>query len=67
MLDTLVIAGTVEVQNAPFQAYDPVTGEAYRGSGEYVINGNGTRLGPYEIVAPLGAGPSTCRRYAGWR
>ncbi len=41
------VAGTTEVQNAPFQAYDPVTGEAYRGSGQYVLNGNGTRLGPY--------------------
>ena len=42
------IVGTVEVQNPPFEAYDPVTGEPYRGSGEYVINGNGIRLGPYQ-------------------
>jgi hypothetical protein len=41
------IVGTVEEQNSPFEAYDPVTGEAYRGSGQYVLNSNGTRLGPY--------------------
>lgn len=41
------VAGTTEVQNAPFQAYDPVSSEAYRGSGQYVLNGGGTRLGPY--------------------
>ncbi len=46
------IAGTTEVQNAPFQAYDPTTGEAYRGSGQYVLNGGGTRLGPYADVNP---------------
>jgi hypothetical protein len=46
------IAGTTEVQNSPFEAYDPVTGETYRGSGQYVLNGNGTRLGPYADLDP---------------
>lgn len=41
------VPGTTEVQNPPYEAFDPVTGEAYRGSGQYVLNGNGTRLGPY--------------------
>ncbi len=41
------IPGTVEEQNAPFEAFDPDTGEAYRGAAEYVINSEGTRLGPY--------------------
>lgn len=42
------VAGTTEVQNPPFQAYDPApSNEAYRGSGMYVLNGNGIRLGPY--------------------
>jgi hypothetical protein len=41
------IPGTSELQNPPFEAFDPVTGEAYRGSGQYVLEGNGIRLGPY--------------------
>lgn len=41
------IPGTVEEYSAPFEAHDPATGEPYLGSGMYVINGNGTRLGPY--------------------
>jgi hypothetical protein len=44
------ISGTTEIQNAPFQAYDPLPhppGETYRGAAQYVINGNGTRLGPF--------------------
>ena len=45
------IAGTTEMQTAPFQAFDPVTGEAYLGSGQYVLNGNGIRLGPYTDAA----------------
>ncbi len=41
------IAGTVEQQNGVFTAYDPDTGEGYYGSGEYVMNTEGSRLGPY--------------------
>ncbi len=41
------ISGTTETQHAPYEAFDPATGEGYYGSGQYVINGNGTRLGPY--------------------
>jgi len=41
------VPGTVEEQNAPFEAFDPITGEAYHGSGQWVINSEGTRLGPY--------------------
>ena len=49
----LSLAGTTEVQNAPFQAYDSTApNETYRGSGQYVLNGNGTRLGPYADVNP---------------
>jgi len=43
----LSIPGTTEEQNTPFEAYDPVTGEAYHGSGQWVVNSEGTRLGPY--------------------
>ena len=43
-----VITGTTPEQNAPFEAFDPVTGEAYYGSGQFVINAGGTRLGPFE-------------------
>jgi len=43
----LSIAGTTEVQSAPFTAFDDATGEGYVGSGQYVINGGGTRLGPF--------------------
>ncbi|MBP1611708.1 MAG: Fibronectin type domain protein [Acidobacteria bacterium] len=42
------VAGTVETHNPPFEPYDAApSSEAYRGSGMYVINGGGTRLGPY--------------------
>jgi len=41
------IPGTTEEQNAPFEAFDPETGEGYYGSGQWVINSGGTRLGPY--------------------
>jgi hypothetical protein len=44
------IPGTTEVQNAPFQAYDPLPhppGETYRGAAEYVMNAGNDRLGPY--------------------
>jgi len=41
------IPGTTEEQNPPFEAFDPDTGEAYRGSGQWVVNSGGTRLGPY--------------------
>lgn len=59
------IAGTTEVQNAPFQAFDPTTGETYRGSGMYVLNGNGTRLGPYaDINPPHAIFPSPYHRQA---
>jgi hypothetical protein len=40
------IAGTVETYNPPYEPHDPTNG-AYRGSGQYVLNGDGTRLGPY--------------------
>jgi hypothetical protein len=46
----ITIAGTTEVQNHPFEAYDPLPhppGETYRGAAQYVLNGNGTRLGPF--------------------
>jgi len=47
------LSGTTEVQNAPFQAYDPApSNEPYRGSGQYVLNGGGTRLGPYSDANP---------------
>jgi hypothetical protein len=41
------ISGTTEAYVSPFEAYDAVTGEPHFGSGQYVLNGNGTRLGPY--------------------
>jgi len=37
----------VEEQNAPFEAFDPTTGEGYYGGAEYVLNSGATRLGPY--------------------
>jgi hypothetical protein len=43
----LNVPNTVEVQNSPYLAYDPVSGDGYYGSGQYVINGTGVRLGPY--------------------
>jgi len=39
--------GTTEEQNAPYEAFDPATGEGYYGSAQWVINSGGTRLGPY--------------------
>jgi len=41
------ISGTTEVQNSPFLAYELMTGHGYYGAAEYVLNGNGVRLGPY--------------------
>jgi hypothetical protein len=49
----LSIAGTTEVQNFPFEAYDAT--DAYRGAAQYVMNGNGTRLGPYATSPPHAA------------
>lgn len=40
------VAGTVEEQNTPFEAYT-TSGEPHFGSGQYVLNSEGTRLGPY--------------------
>ncbi len=45
------VTGTDEVQNTPFEAHDTSTGEGYYGTGQYVINGGGTRLGPYSDAA----------------
>ncbi len=44
------VPGTVEQQSAPFEAFDPLTGEPYHGSAEYVLNSEGSRLGPYSNV-----------------
>lgn len=42
------ITGTTETYLTPFEPYDPApSNEPYRGSGQYVINGGGTRLGPF--------------------
>jgi hypothetical protein len=42
------VVGSVETYNPPFEPFDPSTGnEPFRGSGMYVLNGGGTRLGPY--------------------
>jgi hypothetical protein len=42
------IPGTTETYATPFEPFDPApSNEAYRGSGQYVLNGNGVRLGPY--------------------
>ncbi len=49
----LSIAGTTEVQNFPFEAYDAT--DTYRGAAQYVMNGNGTRLGPYATNPPHAA------------
>jgi len=47
------VTGTTEAYHAPFEAYDPAPpNEPYRGSGQYVLNGNGTRLGPYADANP---------------
>jgi hypothetical protein len=40
------VAGTTEVYTSPFEPFDATNG-TYRGSGQYVINGEGSRLGPY--------------------
>ena len=42
------VVGTTEEQNSPFEAYDAVDGEPYIGSGMYVLNSGGTRVGPYD-------------------
>lgn len=42
---TVNVTGTVEEQTAPFVANDGADG--WYGSGMYVLNSNGTRLGPY--------------------
>lgn len=50
--------GTSPRQVAPFLAYDPEPrppGEVYRGAAQYVINSNGTRLGPYVTNPPHAA------------
>jgi len=39
------IAGTTEAEYPPFTAYD--SSHTYRGSAEWVVNSNGTRLGPF--------------------
>ncbi len=39
--------GYSEEQNGDFVAYDEATGEGYYGGAQYVLNGAGTRLGPY--------------------
>lgn len=41
------VPATQEIQNPPYEAFDPATGEGYYGSGQYVLNGEGSRLGPY--------------------
>ena len=46
----LSIPGTTEVQNPPFEAFD--AGTTYRGAAQYVMNGNGTRLGPFATNPP---------------
>jgi hypothetical protein len=60
------VAGTIEVQNTPFEAYGPAPAhEPYRGSGEYVLNGAGTRLGPYaDVNAPHATSASAFHRQA---
>jgi hypothetical protein len=40
------IPGTQETYNSPYEPNDAE--HTYRGSGQYVINGGGTRLGPYD-------------------
>jgi len=59
---TINISGTTEVQNPPFEAYDAT--ETYRGAAEYVLNGNGTRLGPYATNPPHAALQSSFHRSA---
>ena len=46
------VVGTTETYFTPFEPYDATPPyEPYRGSGQYVLTGNGTRLGPYSGVA----------------
>lgn len=40
-----------ETQFAPFLAYDPATGDGYYGGAEYVLNGEGDRIGPFAADA----------------
>ena len=40
-----------EAQVAPFFAYDETTGEGYYGGAEYVLNGGGDRIGPFNATA----------------
>ncbi len=56
------IPGTTEVQTPPFEAYD--ASGAYYGAAEYVMNGNGTRLGPYVTSPPHAAIQSPFHRKA---
>jgi hypothetical protein len=56
------ISGTTEIQNDPFKAYDETTLEAHRGAAQYVVNGNGTRLGPYATNPPHAVIPSPFHR-----
>lgn len=57
------IAGTTEAQTAPFEAFDPVTGEGYYGSAQFVMDAGGTRLGPYsDAVANHAVLPSSFHR-----
>ncbi len=45
--EAVSVVGTTEVENAPYLAYDAASGDGYYGSAQMVLNGNGTRLGPY--------------------
>ena len=56
------IPGTAEVQNSPFHAYDDSTLEPHRGTAQYVLNGNGTRLGPFATNPPHAVLQSTFHR-----
>ena len=40
-----------EAQRSPFFAYDETTGEGYYGGAEYVLNGGGDRIGPFNATA----------------
>jgi len=40
-----------EAQVTPFVAYDETTGEGYYGGAEYVLNGAGDRIGPFDATA----------------
>jgi hypothetical protein len=42
------VSGTTEAYHTPFEPFDATApNEAYRGSGMYVLNGGGVRLGPF--------------------